>query len=300
MIIVTHTDFDGICSAALFLRKYGKKAEIRFATVNEAKILSKSDFKPNFTIDLPKIGNSINIDHHKSNFENLSNSGRLTEEDRVIPTADSATELVYKHLNFDNDPIATEIRKLANLADTAQLPEKYRPLDIILSMNSDNPEVLRKISALLSYYGNDILSTEWVIQNYKDFQEIFESTLNRINIFVESMKEYPRILIIDTRGSIPGKLAKEVFRPVFNQDVAVIALIYEKSTIEPIRISFRVTKRNNEQNFYDVSLVAKAFNGGGHKMAAACTTTSQDIPSSLIQELRKIAKPSDEIQYMQL
>ncbi|MHA2306251.1 MAG: DHHA1 domain-containing protein [Candidatus Hodarchaeales archaeon] len=300
MIIVTHTDFDGICSAALFLRKYGKKAEIRFATVNEAKKLSKSDFKTNFTLDLPKIGNSINIDHHKSNYENLLNSGRLMEEDRVIPSADSATELVYKYLDFNNDPIATEIRKLANLADTAQLPEKYRPLDIILNMNGDNPEVLRKISTLLSNYGSDILSTAWVLQKYKDYQEIFESTLNKINTFVESMEVYPRILIIDSRGSIPGKLAKEVFRPVFDQDVAVIALIYEKSATEPIRVSFRVSKRNNEQNFYDVSLVAQAFNGGGHKMAAACTTSSKDIPDSLIQELRKIAKPSDEIQYLQI
>ena len=44
MIVVTHTDFDGICSAALFLRKYGEKTHIRFATVNEAKDLSKSNF----------------------------------------------------------------------------------------------------------------------------------------------------------------------------------------------------------------------------------------------------------------
>lgn len=300
MIIVTHTDFDGICSAALFLRKYGEKAKIRFATVNEAKQLSESNFKTNYTVDLPKIGNSINIDHHKSNYENLLMTGQLTEEDRVIPTADSATELVYEYLEFNNDSIATEIRKIGNLADTAQLPDKYRPLDIILSMNGDNPEVLRKISMLLSNYGSKILSTTWVKQNYENYQEVFEKTHKKINTFIESIGEYPRILILDTRGSIPGKLAKEVFRPIFEKDVAVVALIYIKSSTELIRVSFRVTKRNNEQDFYDVSLVAKAFNGGGHKMAAACTITSNQIPGSLIKELKKIVRPSDEIRFEHL
>ena len=274
MIVVTHTDFDGICSAALFLRKYGEKTHIRFATVNEAKQLSKSNFKTDYTVDLPKIGNSINIDHHKSNHENLLMTGQLMEEDRVIPTADSATELVYEYLEFNKDSIATEIRKLGNLADTAQLPDKFRPLDIILNMNGDNPEVLRKISTLLSNLGSNILSTTWVQQNYEKYQEVFERTHKKIDNFIKSIEEYPRILVLDTRGSIPGKLAKEVFRPIFEKDIAVVALIYSKSSNELIRVSFRVTKRNNEQEFYDVSLVAKTFNGGGHKMAAACTINS--------------------------
>ncbi len=300
MIIVTHIDFDGICSAALFLRRYGEEVHIRFATVNEAKNLSKSNFKTNYTVDLPKIGNSINIDHHKSNYENLLMTGQLMEEDRVIPTADSATELVYGYLKFKNDSIATDIRKLGNLADTAQLPDIYRPLDIILNMNGDNPKVLRKISTLLSNLGNNILSTTWVQNNYRKYQSVFERTRKKIDIFIESLDEYPRILILDTRGSIPGKLAKEVFRAIFEKGVAVIALIYNKSPNELIRISFRVTKRNNEQDFYDVSLVAKIFNGGGHKMAAACTINSNQIPLSLIKELKKIVRPNDEIRFLHL
>ncbi len=63
-----------------FLRKYGEKTRIRFATVNEAKLLSKSNFKTNYTVDLPKIGTSINIDHHKSNYENLLMTGIIDSD----------------------------------------------------------------------------------------------------------------------------------------------------------------------------------------------------------------------------
>ncbi|MHA1332063.1 MAG: hypothetical protein ACTSR2_13415 [Candidatus Hodarchaeales archaeon] len=59
MIIVTHTDMDGVCSAALFIVKYGSDIDIKYVTVNEAKKLHREGFKPDFTCDLPKINNSI-------------------------------------------------------------------------------------------------------------------------------------------------------------------------------------------------------------------------------------------------
>lgn len=300
MKIITHTDFDGICCAALFIRKYGNSIDVKYSTVNEAKKLSKIKAKFDYTCDLPKVENSINIDHHKSNYEELVNSGRLAIEDQIDPNALSATDLVYKYLNFENDTIAMEIRELGNLADTAQLPEEYHPLGIILNMNSDNSKILLQISTLLSKFGHDILQTDWIQKNYGKFQEIFEETREKIEKFLKSSPNLPRILVLDTRGIIPGNLSKEVFRPLFKQGVVVIALLYSKSSTEPIRVSFRVTKSNNEQDFYDVSIVAKAFNGGGHRMAAACTPTSKDIPTNLIQELKKITKPTDDIQYLKL
>jgi oligoribonuclease NrnB/cAMP/cGMP phosphodiesterase (DHH superfamily) len=300
MKIITHTDFDGICCAALFLKKYGNEIDIGYLTVNEAKELSDRGVIVNYTCDLPKIGNSVNFDHHKSNYEDLIDSGRLSEKDHVDPNASSATELVFQFLNFEDDPIALEIRNLANLADTALLPEEYRQLDIILSLNNDDQKILHQISLLLSKLGHDILTTAWVQKKYSESHKIFKKTTETISEFIDSVSIFPRILILDTRGSLPGKLAKEIFKPLFKRDVAVIALIYSKSHKEPIRVSLRVTKANNEQDFYDVSLVAKTFQGGGHRMAAACTPTPKDIPTNLIRELNKIARTTDDIQYFKV
>jgi single-stranded DNA-specific DHH superfamily exonuclease len=296
--IVTHTDFDGICCAALFLRKFGLDMEIIYATVKEAKELSNTKLSVDFTCDLPKIGTSVNIDHHKSNYEELNETNRLTQDDKVNPNAASATDLVFAFLEYENDSIAEEIRELGHLADIAQLPSEYHPLDIVLSMNSDDPIVLRLISELLAKNGRQILSTSWLQEKYREVSAIYDETHNKIKKFTETALNLPRILIFDTRQVINNKLAKEVFQPLFERNVVVIALVYSKSAREPVRVSFRVTK--TEQSSYDVSVVAKAFGGGGHRMAAACSLSSDKIPDILKQELRKIAKPNDTIQYLQL
>ncbi len=296
--IVTHTDFDGICCAALFLRKFGFNIEITYTTVKEARELSNAGFSVDYTCDLPKIGTSVNIDHHKSNYENLRETNRLSEEDQVDPSAASATDLVFTLLQFRGDSIAEEIRQLGHLADIAQLPSEYHSLDIVLSMNSDNPAILRQISELLAKNGRQILTTQWLQENYRKVHSTYNETQKKINTFLANAPTLPRILIFDTRQTLPNKLAKKVFNPLFKRNVAVIALIYSKSPQEPIRVSLRVIK--SEQSSYDVSTVAKTFGGGGHRMAAACSPTSDVIPDILIQELRKIAKPNDTVQYLQL
>jgi hypothetical protein len=296
--IVTHTDFDGICCAALFFRKFGFNIEIIYATVKEAKDFSHSRLPVNYTCDLPKISTSINIDHHKSNYEDLMESNRLSERDIVDPTASSATDLVFTYLEFKNDSIAEDIRELGHLADIAQLPSEYHPLDIVLSMNSDDSKVLRLISELLAKKGRQILSTSWLQEKYTEIQSIYEDTQNKIIKFLNRTPILPQILIVDTRHTLNNKLAKEVFRPLFERNVAVIALIYSKSAQEPIRVSFRVTK--TKQSLYDVSKVAKVFGGGGHRMAAACSLSSDRLLDKLKHELMKIAQPKDTIQYLQL
>ncbi|MFX0015795.1 MAG: DHHA1 domain-containing protein [Promethearchaeota archaeon] len=295
---MTHTDLDGICCAALFLRKYDFKVDIIYATVKEAGELSRTGFYTDYTCDLPKIGFSVNIDHHQSNYEKLKESNRLSQEDIVDPTAASATDLVFEFLQQSGDSIAEEIKEIGHLADIALLPSIYEPLQIVLSMNSDNLDILRQISELLARKGNRILSSKWLEEKFDKISSIYVETKKTIKDFLAMITSFPRILIIDSRQAIHSKLAKEVFQPLFEQNVAVIALIYSKSSEEPLRVSFRVTK--SEQLLYDVSIVARAFGGGGHRMAAACSPKSEEIPEILIQELEKIALQGDDIKYINL
>ncbi len=295
MNIATHTDMDGVCCAALFIRKFGSEIKIVYLSVNEANNFVEQEMKIDYTCDLPKIGDSINFDHHKSNYENLVKSNRLTERDFVDPNESSATDIVYETLLFENDPIALEIKSLGHLADIAQLPERYRPLDIILNMNMGDKAFLRQISELLAKNGNEILTTQWLKTNYSAVSEIFSETQMKIKRFLDDVKNLPNILILEVQ-SLPAKLAKEVVRPFFKRGVAVLAVVYEKSSMEPVRVSLRVTK--TKQDIYDVSIVAKAFGGGGHRMAAACSPKREEIPEKLKQELLKIAQERDVIQYL--
>ncbi|MHA1973538.1 MAG: DHHA1 domain-containing protein [Candidatus Hodarchaeales archaeon] len=298
MIIVTHTDMDGICSAALFILKYGTDIEIKYVTVNEAKQLHREGFKPDYTCDLPKIDDSINIDHHKSNFEELIKEKRLLETDVVKPEAASATDLVFKTLELESNTTAVQIKRLGHLADTAQLPDEYKPLDIVLNLNSDNPHFLRQISENLAKMGKNILGSQWLEDNFVALKETYTRTQEVIQNFLKRTKSFPQILILDTRGAIPPKLAKEVFKPLFNLNISVIALIYQKSEKEKLRVSLRVKK--DKQDIYDVSKVARALNGGGHIMAAACNPDPKKFPNNLIKELKKIACQKDEISILHL
>lgn len=296
--ILTHIDMDGVCCAALFLRKYGSKIEITYSTVTQALRTVTSGVSFDYVCDLPKVGNAVNLDHHKSNFESLLARNRLSPRDVVDPQSTSATEVVYNYLGFDNDTIAGEIRTLGNLADTARLPEKFRPLDMVLSVFVDDPISLRHISTLLATHGDEILTSSWLVERHNGVREEFERTHYVIQEFLNRAPKLAPILILDTRDSIPGKLAKEVIKPIFDLGVAVIGVVYRKSPEEPLRVSFRVTKTKQEN--YDVSLTAKAFGGGGHRMAAACSPKATDIPENLKFELQKIARSGDLVQYLKL
>ena len=298
MRIVTHTDFDGICCAALFIRKFGSNIDIIYSSVQQAKEYSDSEPSIDYTCDLPKIGMSKNIDHHKTNYEDLKATNRLSKDDIVDPDAFSATDLVYDYLRFENDPISTQIKTLGHLADRALLPKEYEPLAIVLSMNERNHSFLRKLSELLAELGEGVLNSKWLEREYLAVMDVHKKAKEKISTFIEEHPELPRILLIDTRKIIPGTLAKEVFKPLFDQKVAVIALLYEKSKFEPLKVSFRVNKP--EQDSYDVSKVAAFFGGGGHRMAAACTPNPTAIPEELIHQLRKIMKSDDDIEYFSL
>ncbi len=296
--LITHIDFDGICCAALFIRKFGSSVDITYATVQEAKQLSKDNFQVDYTCDLPKVSQSVNIDHHKTNYEDLYNSNRITNKDLVVPNAPSATDLVYDYFAYPNDPIAEEIKELGHLADIALLPAEYKPLDIVLNMNVEDLSFLRDISELLAKKGRMILETQWLKDHHSKVVAAYHKTHQVIKSFLDTHSLIPRVVIIDSRNIIPGKLAKEVFKPLFDRGTVIIALIYKKSNNEPTRVSFRVTK--TEQEKYDVSAVAKHFGGGGHRMAAACTPNLSDIPDEIINQLKTIMKTTDTVEFFSL
>ncbi len=296
--IVTHIDFDGICSAALFIRKFGEEIDIIFASVQQAKQFSLEKLQVDYTCDLPKVHQSINIDHHQTNFDDLLASDRLTSSDLVKPDAPSATDLVYRYLEFKNDLIADQIRELGHLADTARLPPEYKPLDIVLNLNVDDSSFLRVISRLLAQHGKAILETEWLRAEHQKVATIYEKAREVIKEFLNAHPLLPQIVVIDTREVIPGKLAKEVFQPFFRHNAVIIALIYKKSSTDLTKVSFRVSK--SEQDNYNVSTVATALGGGGHRMAAACTPNPELIPEIVIEQLLTIKKASDSIKYFSL
>ena len=170
-------------------------------TTARANISWFNSFNVDYTCDLPKISHSVNIDHHRSNYENLVNSNRLTEGDVVLPEVASATDLVFDYLTFSDDPVAEEIRELGHLADTALLPAEYKPLDIVLNMNVDNPSFLRTLSEKLAIHGKNIIKTQWLKDLHEKVVSIHQETQEVIIRFLEGHPMLPRVVLIDWGNS---------------------------------------------------------------------------------------------------
>ena len=179
--------------------------------------------------------------------------------------------------------------------DTARLPPEYKPLDIVLNLNVDDKSFLQTISQLLAEQGKGVLATKWLEVEHQKVISTYDRTRKVIKKFLKKYPALPHFVVIDTREAIPGKLAKEVFQPFFEHHAVVIALIYKKSANEDVRVSFRVSKP--EQDNYDVSTIATTLGGGGHRMAAACTPDPKLLPDIVIKELLTIKKLSDDIEY---
>lgn len=299
--IATHTDMDGVCVAALFLRKFpDKQIEFHFISVDEAKSFSYEENQFDFTCDLPKIGISLNIDHHRSNYEQLLAEGRLESNDIIDPEAPSATTLVYKNIGLTEDEIATEINNFANLADTGKTPPEFRKLDLSVVVNGDKPSMLLEISKKIAEFGPKITHSAWIDEIFSKIKAELDATHQTINNFVKLNSPLPKIVLLDSRGKISSRFVKEVFKPIFNTGTEVMGVIYTPNNKKLIKISFRVSHSAQNRDKYKVNSLAENFGGGGHPAAAAFATYDEDDINELVILFQNFAMTEKDFVFLHL
>ncbi|MHA2294600.1 MAG: DHH family phosphoesterase [Candidatus Hodarchaeales archaeon] len=295
LVIATHSaDLDGLGSAALFLRyqrliRSNKEVKIAFRSVNEM-LSSKENF--DYSFDLPKSGDEINIDHHYSNYQRLSKENRLKPEDLVDPESPAAAVLVYRYF-FNNeklkkDEVAQEIRDLSVAADSTGLPEKFRILDYLIKWYGDFDKMLRNIAEILANHGYNSINHPWIQEEFNSFKKILIKTQNSVNKFFSRVHDLPEIFLIDTNGAIEGKLAKEVIIHSFSRNVILLAILSYSTRDKMHAVSFRVKKE--KQNLFNVREIAEKLGGGGHRMASAARSDDfDDFKMKIGNELRVLA-----------
>lgn len=273
-IAVHNEDIDGIACAALFLRKY-PDAIIRFLSVYEAETSEESY---DIIADLPKSKNAIiNIDHHETNLRRLIKEKRLTEKDLVDPEAPSAASLVAKFLGLEEDPIAKEIVKIANRADTGLFDEKIIILDKIIKLNVKREDVLRKIAQVLAEKGGAFLKDSWLLKMAKEATEMVKKYNRRIEKIVNGLiSKGIKYAIFDAR-EVPFFIAKDFAQKFARAGGCLGASIYRDPGTQKIRVSFRVGACNIRAN-----KLAEKLGGGGHEKAAGAII---DDVSALIRIL---------------
>lgn len=273
IIVATHRDdIDGIASAALILKVY-PDAFLIFTTPDK---IIKMRIKFTIVTDLPKPPYcEICIDHHKSNYERLVKSSKLTDKDLVDPNAPSAAFLVAKYFGLD-DKISREIVDMANRADRGDVDDNLSILDLIIKVNSSNQEKLKWIAQKLAEHGARIFSDEEFKKEIEKIQPLIDMR-NKIKRIVEGLLQREiEVAIFDCRkiSAALGRLPPTIFTKWGGK--ASISIYYIDSG--DLKVSVRVGNISFEANKF-----AERFGGGGHAKAAGIVVKNEYILAHIVK-----------------
>lgn len=205
---------------------------------------------------------TINIDHHISN----SGSGKLNY---IVPTASSASELVYDLLEKDkiNEPIAKAIY-IGIIHDTGVFqysntaPKTLQVAAQLIQYGFDFPKLIEETFYQKSYVQNQILG-----------RALLESIVFMNGRCIVSSVDKKTMEFYDVNSKDLDGIVNQL-RNTKGVDCAIF--MYETDVLE-----YKVSLRSNEK--VNVARVAEYFGGGGHVRAAGCTMkgTFHDVINNL-------------------
>lgn len=212
----------------------------------------------------------INIDHHITN----TNFGDINI---VNPDSSSTGELVYKLLKLMNAELNKDIAMSLYVAistDTGSFryDNTTSATHMIASKLLDLGIDINYININL-YQSRSIEKTNLLIKSL-DTLELLRNGKIAIAIVTRKMLKYCNATISEADYII------DFIRDIDNVEVACVLKEIDDNTI---KIGFR------SKNDIDVSLIARAFNGGGHAKASGCTLYSsiEEGKKLVLQEIDK-------------
>ena len=216
-----------------------------------------------------KAAKRVNIDHHITNWNGCG------QENYVVPSASSTSELVYKLMQ--KELVDTEIAKAVYLGivhDTG-----------VFQYSNTSPETMR-IGAELIAYGfdfsrliEDTFYEKTYVQNQILGRALLESVLFLNGRCIVSVVEKKTM---EFYGVGPKDLDGIVSQLRTTKGVDCAIFLYQTGVLE-----YKVSMRSNEK--INVAEIAGYFGGGGHARAAGCTMngTYYDVINNLSLHIEK-------------
>lgn len=206
------------------------------------------------------------VDHHVSN-------QAFADENYIIPEMSSTAELVYRLM--DKEKITTEIAECLYMGivhDTG-----------VFQYSSTSPETMEIAADLMrkNIRANEIIDKTYYEKTYAQNQVLGRALLESfLCMNGKCIVSYITKKVMDLHGVTSKDLEGIVSQLRVTKGVEVAIFLYETGEQE-YKVSLRAT------GDVDVSKVAVAFGGGGHKKAAGLTMkgTVQEILDKLSEEI---------------
>ncbi len=305
-VAVHASDLDGIASAAILLL-LSPSLKIDFLSVTEAK---KAPAIYDLVVDLPKIGNAINIDHHKTNYEYLIQYDLLSQKDLVDPESPSAAALLAKYFGIDGNNHVKRIIEIANLADMGKFTAEIYLIDKIIKCNSRNPDSLLKIALAVAKYGDKFLEDPWLRKEISRLEPVLKKCGSLSDFVVkEAIKKRGfRALILHVESGVPRICIGDLMHNFIEEGGRIVVLINTMREKDPYcpsltesmgpqvaRISIRVKGIE-----FDARKFLERFGGGGHKTAAGAKLPIDKLPIFLLEAFKELSRVCGQVLYLNL
>ncbi len=297
MRLVTRSDFDGLCCAAI-LKGLGIVEDILYThpkDVQDKKIeVSESDILAN----VPLIeGCGLWFDHHSSEQERLQNQGRFNGVSEPGPSTARVIYNYYKNDNQYSDKLKTfeEMLQAVDKADSGQ----YSKEDI------ENPKGWMMLAFIadprtsLGYHHSyrisnfDLMKTLPDLLLTKSIDEILAITdfKERIDVYNEEAAKYKETLkkcskvegdavVIDFRGigELPSGNRFIEYTLFPEQNISVRMVDGKKKEFVMISVGHSIINKSSNVNVGSLML---KYGGGGHKPVGTCQISYNDAAKVL-------------------
>lgn len=215
----------------------------------------------------------INIDHHPDN----TSFGKINYLDHQ---ASAVGEMIYNIFQYLNCPIDQETATLLYatiLTDTG----RFRFVNT-------TPRCLEVCANLIKFGADPRLITDQIyFSSDKNYMKLLGYLLINMELFEDGQICFFSLnrKVMEKYGVAPWETEGLVNHTLFTKGVAVGALLIE-SEDDRVRVGLR------SQNDFDVSKLAKSFEGGGHKNAAGCIITENlnKAKQLLLEQIKKEQK----------
>lgn len=236
--------------------------------------------------DFSSIFKSILIlDHHKTSFEDLSSNGTVEtiqnnwKKINLFPNCEfiyskkeSGAKLVYKYLNnADNDDNLPTYIKLVSDRDMWEFNFKDTNL-FYYGINFIKPKTFKELDELINKRFNDIINYgKYVEANLTDYiKSLTETQLIYINGINNDTKEIVNGALINAELKHANELGSYIVNHKgleHSIDFCIIFIIKKNNVLCSIR----------SKKEFDCSVIAKKYNGGGHKNASGFSLSIDEL-----------------------
>ncbi len=287
--LISHADLDGLVCVSLLLKKfYEAKPRIYFTSANQFKkvlalsIANNDHLNKLFISDIAATQKTLLlssvydkvvwIDHHEWEKCELPLNVEVVHD----PNAPSASQLVAKYLGIESD-----IVNLVNEVDRDEVKsteaEFLRDLVGAIRWKYKGKNFTNKlisISKTLCFHGIEelerSLAVASLIDEYSKWLSGFSEKILQIARIVE--KNNKKIAVCEINEQLPPYFINSKLKQHPNAPFDIILIIVRKLDPTKRKIFTRIEFRTHTAE--DVYSLAKQFNGGGHKVAAAATLKS--------------------------